>query len=145
MSTIVNKVVTAMLAALQTAPAVSAQIGRVNLRPIAQTSAQAVVVRPVSSEVVEASMTSSMPLSWTTAVAVEVYARSTATTAPDVSVDVLLEAVYLRLMADPTLGGVVLGLQPQTLHYDFDVDAERTSCATLVFNARHRASVGALS
>lgn len=145
MSTIVNQVVTAMLAALQSAPAVSTQIGRVNLRPIAQATSQAVVVRPVGSEVVEASMISSMPISWTTVIAVECYSRSSGATAPDQSVDALVEAAYLRLMSDPTLGGIVLGLQPQNLHYDFDADGDKTACATLVFNARHRASAGSLS
>jgi hypothetical protein len=90
-------------------------------------------------------MFSSMPLSWTTSIAVECYARSTGSTAPDQSVDALLESVYARLMTDPTLGGVVIGLQPQALHYDFDADAEKTACATLVFNARHRASAGTLT
>jgi hypothetical protein len=148
MSTLIDQAVSAVLAALQSAPAVCLQIGRVNLRPAAQTVSQAVVVRPLSSEVVEASMLSSLPMSWTTAIAVECYARSSGGIggiAPDQSVDALVEAVYARLMADPTLGGVVLGLQPQTLHYDFDADGERTACATLVFNARHRASPGTLS
>ena len=63
------------------------------------------VVRPLSSQVAEASLAPGYPVSWTSAIAVECYARSGTATAPDVAVDALLEAVYARLMADPTLGG----------------------------------------
>jgi hypothetical protein len=76
---------------------------------------------------------------------VECYQRSTVATAPDQAVDALLEAVYARLMADPTLGGVVLSLQPQSINWDFDADGEQTTCATLTFNARHRSPGATLS
>ena len=144
MSTIIDQVVTAMLAALQSAPAVSAQIGRINLRPVAQATNQAVVVRPLGAEARDASNISHYPTSWATAIAVECYARSTGATAPDQSVDALLEAVYARLMADPTLGGVVVDLQAQSLSYDFDADGDKTACATLVFTALQRANAGTL-
>jgi len=145
MTTIINQVVTAITAALQSAPAVADSIGRVNLRPVSQAVAQAVVVRPVQSEVTQAGVLNSMPVSWSTTVAVECYARSSGATTPDQSVDALLESVYARLMADPTLSGVVLGLQPQHVSFDFDADGDKTACATIVFNARQRASAGSLS
>jgi hypothetical protein len=140
MTSIVNTAVTAIVAALQSGTPVAAQIARVRLRPMAQAAAQAVVVRPIQSQVTEAAMLSGYPVSWTTAVSVECYARSTVATTADVAVDALLESVYARLMADPTLGGAVLGLQPQEVSFDFDADGEQTTCATLVFHARHRSA-----
>ena len=145
MSTLINQAVTAILAALQSAPAVASSIGRVNLRPTAQTLTQAVVVYPIGSEVIQASMISSMPVTWTTTIAVECKSRTTGSTSADVAVDALLESVYARLMADPSLGGVVLGLQPQNVSFDFDADGDKTACATLVLNARHRATPGTLN
>ena len=138
MTSIVNTAVTAMVASLQSGTPVAPLVARVRLRPVAQASATAVVVRPLNSQVTEAALAPGYPVSWTSAIAVECYARSGTATAPDVAVDALLEATYARLMADPTLGGAVLALQPQEVAYDFDADGDQTTCATLVFSVRHK-------
>lgn len=145
MTSMVTAAVTAIVAALSSGTPVASQIARVRLRPLAATAAQAVVVRPLQTEVTETTLIPGSPVSWTTAISVECYARTSAATTPDVAVDSLVEAVYARLMADPTLGGVVLSLQPQNVAWDFDADGEQTTCATLVFNARHRSSGATLS
>jgi hypothetical protein len=49
-----------------------------------------------------------------------------------------VSTVYAKLMADPTLAGAVIALQPQSVSYDFDADGENTVCATFVFTARQR-------
>lgn len=145
MTSMVSTAVGAIVAALSAATPVASQIARVRLRPIASPQAQAVVVRPLQTEVSEVALIPGQPVSWTTAISVECYARSGVATAPDVAVDSLVEAVYARLMADTTLGGVVLSLQPQSLAWDFDADGEQTTCATFVFNARHRSAGATLS
>jgi hypothetical protein len=145
MTSFVSNTVAAIVAALNTPTPVAPQVARVRLRPIGAATATAVVVRPVGSNVTEALLTPGYPVSWTTAIAVECYARSSVSTAPDVAVDSLLEAVYARLMADTTLGGVVLGLQPKDIAWDFDVDGEQTTCATLVLGAFTRATPSTLS
>ncbi len=134
---IINTAVSAVVAALSAAPAV-ANVGRVRLRPVSASSSTAVVVRPVDSQVLEASVLSSQPITWDTRLGVECYARAAAGQAPDVAVDTLVSNVYARLMADPTLGGAVIALQPQSVAYDFDADGENTVCATFIFNARQR-------
>jgi|CXWL01.1.fsa_nt_gi hypothetical protein len=138
MTTLINTVTTAVLASLTSGTPVCTQIDRVRLRPIAKASAQAVVVRPAGADVLEQALSPGYPVSWVVALAVECYQRAAVGVAPDVAVDALLEAVYARLMADPTLGGVLLALQPQSVALDFDADAEQTACATLVFHARLR-------
>lgn len=145
MTTLVSNAVAAMLTALNTPSPVAPQVARVRLRPIGAATATAVVVRPLTSNVTEALLSPGYPVSWTTAIAVECYARSSVSTAPDVAVDSLLETVYARLMDDTTLGGVVLSLRPQDIAWDFDVDGEQTTCATLVMSAFHRASPSTLS
>ena len=141
----VNTLVTALVAALNTPTPVTASINRVRLRPLAKETALAVVVRPLQSDVAEASLSPGYPVSWTTAVAVDCYARSGTSTAPDAAVDALVDAVYARLMADTTLGSAVVALQPGSIGYDFDADGEQTTCATLVFNARHRTAGSTLT
>lgn len=140
MTSLVNTAVTAIVSALQSGTPVASTIARVRLRPLAQSTSQAVVVRPIQTQVAEAALYPGLPVSWSSTIAVECYARSGAATAPDIAVDALLEAVYARLMADPTLGGAVLSLQPQEVSFDFDVDGDQTTCATLVFQARHRST-----
>lgn len=138
MTSMVSAACTAMLDALTAGTPVAAQVLRVRLRPIASSQPTAVVVRPLRAEVAEAAMSPILPISWTSEIAVECYARCGADTSPDLAVDALVEAVYARLLADPTLGGVVLALRPQGIAFDFDADGDQTACATLVFNARHR-------
>ena len=136
--TIVNTLVTAILQQLQAAPAIAPQVARVRLRPVSASTTTAVVVRPVASEVLEGEMTTGYPISWNTTIAVECYARASAQAAPDQAVDALLAAVYQRLLADPTLGGQVVVLQPLQVAYDFDADGEQTVCAVLTLSARQR-------
>lgn len=137
--TIFNTAITAVIAALSSATPVAPSITRVRLRPLSASTPQAVVVRPLQSQVAESQMLDQMPVSWAMGIAVECYARSlTSSVSPDESVDDLVAAVFARLMQDTTLGGAVLGLQPQEISYDFDVDGEQTACATLVFIARQR-------
>lgn len=145
MTTMVSAAVGAMVAALSAGTPVASQIARVRLRPLAATQALAVVVRPLQSEAGVSSMSPDLPVSWISAISVECYARTSAATTPDVAVDALVEAVYARLMADTTLGGVVLSLAPQSITWDFDADGEQTACATLVFQTLQRAQGAAFS
>jgi hypothetical protein len=141
MTTLINTAITAIVAALNSAPAVCSHIDRVRLRPIAQSVALAVAVRPTQAEVVQFQL-SSLPVGWATTISVDCYARSIASISADVAVDDLLDSVYARLMADPTLAGSVVAIQPKGITYDFDADGDQTTCASLVFNVLHR-SVGA--
>lgn len=141
----INTLVTAMVTALNTPTPVVSLIGRVRMRPLSKETAQAVVVRPLQSDVSEASLSPAYPVSWSTAVAVECYARSGVSTAPDVAVDALVDAVYARLMTDTTLGGAVVAIKPGSIGYDFDADGEQTTCATLIFNALHRTAGNTLT
>lgn len=139
MTTIVSNTVAAIVTALSGGTPVAPQIARVRLRPLGTAATTAVVVRPLQFEPgSEEILSLGQPVSWTSAISVECYARSSTATAPDVAVDSLVESVYARLMADTTLGGVVIGLKLQGITWDFDADGEQTTCASLVFAARHK-------
>ena len=77
-------------------------------------------------------------------VALECYARGTASAPVDVTLDALLGDAVARLMADPSLGGLVGFIDPQSVDWDFDVDGAQTACATVVFAVRHATAAGAL-
>lgn len=84
------------------------------------------------------------PFNVDTILAVECYARGAAGVSPDLAVDALLAAVYGRLAADPSLGGLVQDLEPTSINFDFDVDGESSACATLTYLVRHRADSNTL-
>lgn len=135
MTTPVAAVVTAVIASLQAVPAVSATVARVRLRPFSESTTAAVAVRPIDAQRDDTSLSFSGLSVWAVRFAVECYARSTS--APDLAVDALLEAVHARLMSDPTLSGLVPGgIQPQGIAFDFEADGEQFACGTFVFTAR---------
>lgn len=138
MTTVFAQIVSAIVTALQAATPVSAQIYRARMRPMAAQHTDAVVVRLLSATP-ERFDIGGAPVDFTTQIAVECYARSNATTA-DLAADTLLAAVYARLMLDTSLGGLVMDLNLTDITYDFDADAEQTSCVILTLQVRHRAS-----
>lgn len=145
MTTLVNTAVTAMVAALQSAPAVCAVVDRVRLRALAADIDVALAVRPIASEVMQAGLSPAAPISWQTTIAVECYARSNASTAPDVAVDAVLQGAFARLMEDPTLGGLVVSIKPRAVSYDFDADGTQSTCATLVLEVLQRTAGNTLT
>ena len=139
MTTLISAAVAAVVAALNTPTPVAPQVARVRLRPLATGQNTAVVVRPQHSQVQEI-LVNGLPASWATTIAVECYARTSAATTPDIAVDSLVESVYARLMAEPTLGGVVRSLRLDNAAYDFDADGEQATCVALTFIALHQAA-----
>ena len=134
--TVYAQIIGAMVTALQQAPAVSANVFRARTRPVAEQATDAVVVRPLTSDF-EYFAVRGAPMNADTRVAVECYARSSTLT-PDAAVDTLMGAAYARLMADPTLGGLVSDVLIEALNYDFDEEAQRMACVTFTLLVRHR-------
>lgn len=138
MSTVFANIIGAVVTALTNAPAVSPQIWRARSRPMASQHSTAVVVR-VQDSTPERNALKGAPFDLQTRIAVECYARTSSnSTSADLAGDTLLAAVYARLMADTTLGGLVADLQLEQLSYDFDADAEQTVCITLILLVSHR-------
>ena len=134
------QIVGAMVTALGTPTAVSAQIYRARLRPLAAQHTDAVVVRVLSSTPVRAAIQDG-PMDWDSQIAVECYVRSATSTAPDLALDSLWAAVYARLMANSLLGGLLqTELNCTQATYDFDIDGEHTACLVSTWQANHRST-----
>lgn len=138
MSTAFAAIVGALVASLQAAPAVSANVYRARLRAVPELVRSALVVRLQSSEA-DSNTLAGSPIDFTTRVAVECYAKSS-TLSADLAVDDLLQAAYTRLMTDPSLGGTVMDINLTGVQFDFDADAEQLACATLTLEVLHRTS-----
>lgn len=143
MTAMVFTAVTAIVAALQADTPVCPHIYRVRRRPIAEEDTQALVVRAEQTEVSQTGMFSGAPLHWESTVSVECYQR--AFDDVDLALDPLIEAVFSRLMTEPTLGGAVVQITPKGISFDYDADGQQTACANIVFTVRHRTNGATLS
>ena len=70
---------------------------------------------------------------WQLILAVECYARARVGVEVEDALDELLLAATDAISADRNLGGVVADIAPAGVHWEFDVDGEKTACATVTF------------
>lgn len=129
-----------ILAAVRTAltgtTGVSTRIYRSRVEPMARAESPAIVVEPVSDT---AEQNTSLPtLDWSLTVRVAVIVRGAI---PDQVADPIVESLHSRLMADLTLGGYAIDIQPQGVNFEMveaDQPAGVISCDYLI---RYRTSV----
>ena len=129
-----------ILAAIRTAltgtTGVSSRIYRSRVEPLARGESPAIVVEPVNDT---AQQNTSLPtLDWSLTVRVAVIVRGAI---PDQLADPIVESLHAKLMADLTLGGVAIDVQPQGVNFEMveaDQPAGVISCDYLI---RYRTSV----
>jgi hypothetical protein len=129
-----------LLAAVRTAltgtTGVSTRIYRSRVEPIARAESPAIVVEPLNDT---AQQNTSLPtLDWSLTVRVSVIVRGNI---PDQQADPIVESLHSKLMADLTLGGVAIDVQPQAVTFELveaDQPAGVISCEYLI---RYRTSV----
>ena len=129
-----------ILAAVRTAltgpTGVSTRIYRSRVEPLSRGESPAIVVEPVSDT---AEQNTSLPtLDWSLTVRVAVIVRGAI---PDQVADPIVESLHSRLMADLTLGGYAIDIQPQGVNFEMveaDQPAGVISCDYLI---RYRTSV----
>ena len=100
-----------ILAAIKTALAnttgVGTRIYRSRVEPLARAESPAIVVEPLSDTPTQ---TTSLPtLDWTLRVRISVIERATV---PDQAADDTIESLHAKMMADLTLGGYAIDVQP---------------------------------
>jgi hypothetical protein len=129
-----------ILAAIRTAltgtTGVSTRIYRSRVEPMARQESPAIIVEPLKDK---AEQNTSLPtLDWSLLVRVAVVIRANV---PDQSADPVVESLHSKLMADLTLGGLAMDIQPIQVEFqaiEADVPAGVVMCDYLV---RYRTSV----
>lgn len=129
-----------ILAAVRTAltgtTGVGTRIYRSRVEPMARAESPAIVVEPVNDT---AQQNTSLPtLDWSMTVRISVIVRGTV---PDQLADPTVESLHSKLMADLTLGGYAIDIQPQAVSFELveaDQPAGVISCDYLI---RYRTSV----
>ena len=119
---------------------VGTRIYRSRVVPLSRGESPAIVVEPVSDT---AEQNTSLPtLDWSLTVRVSVICRGAV---PDQQADSIVEDMHSKIVADLTLGGYAIDVQPESVSFemlDADQPAGVISCTYIV---RYRTSVSDLS
>jgi len=140
MTTKREQVLTAIRTALTGTTGVSTRIYRSRVEPLARQESPAIVVEPVSDT---AEQNTSLPtLDWSLTVRIAVIVRGNI---PDQLADPIVASAHSKIMADLTLGGYAIDVQPLSVSFDF-VEADQPSgVIALDYLVRYRTSVTDLS
>jgi len=131
-----ENILAAIRSALTGTTGVSTRIYRSRVEPMARQESPAIVVEPLKDK---AEQNTSLPtLDWSLLVRVAVVIRANV---PDQAADPVVESLHAKLMADLTLGGLAMDIQPIQVEFqaiEADVPAGVVMCDYLV---RYRTSV----
>lgn len=136
MTTRRESILAAVATALVGTTGVSTRIYRSRVEPLARGESPALVIEPINDS---AQQNTSLPtLDWSLTVRVAVIVRGAV---PDQVADPIVESLHGKIMADLTLGGYAIDVQPQSVNFELmeaDQPAGVISCDYLV---RYRTSV----
>lgn len=129
-----------ILAAVRTAltgtTGVSTRIYRSRVEPITRGESPAIVVEPISDT---AQQNTSLPtLDWSMTVRIAVIVRGNI---PDQVADPIVESLHSKLMADLTLGGYAIDIQPQGVTFELSEADQPAGVIACDYVIRYRTSV----
>lgn len=136
MTTKREQVLTAIRTALTGTTGVGTRIYRSRVEPLARQESPAIVIEPVSDT---AEQNTSLPtLDWSLTVRIAVIVRGNI---PDQLADPIVSSAHSKIMADLTLGGYAIDVQPLSVSFDF-VEADQPSgVIAMDYLVRYRTSV----
>ncbi|MEL0151634.1 MAG: hypothetical protein VW779_00325 [Halieaceae bacterium] len=140
MATRREQILAQIVATLASTTGVSGRVYRSRATAVARAESPAIIVEPVTDT---AQQVTSLPkLDWTLRVRVVVVSRS-ANSYTDA--DSVIESMHSLLMADLTLGGVAIDVQPVLTSFDF-IDADQPAGVfSNEYDVKYRTQVGDLS
>lgn len=126
----------ALVALLEVAPPVSANIFRARDRTLAEQFDDAVNVQFDGGNPYSGAMHGA-PVDWSSTFTVECWARTTSTTS-DLVVDPLLLEIYRRIAADTTLGGLVDNVGVPVIEAVNNAEQQKTGWIRMTYPVEHR-------
>lgn len=119
---------------------VNGRVYRSRVTALARGESPALIIEPVSDTAQQ--ITSLPKLDWTLRVRVVVVVRSST---PDTDADTVVESLHSKIMADLTLGGYAIDIQPVLSNFDY-LDADQPAgIVSNEFEILYRTSVGDLT
>jgi hypothetical protein len=140
MTTKREQVLTAIRTALTGTAGVGTRIYRSRVEPLARQESPAIVIEPVSDT---AAQNTALPtLDWSLTVRVAIIVRGGI---PDQLADPIVASAHSKIMADLTLGGYAIDVQPQSVSFDLVEADQPAGVIALEYLVRYRTSVTDLS
>ena len=140
MTTKREQVLAAIRTALTGTTGVGTRIYRSRVEPLARQESPAIVIEPVSDT---AEQNTSLPtLDWSLTVRVAIIVRGNV---PDQLADPIVADAHSKIMADLTLGGYAIDVQPQSVGFDLVEADQPAGVIALDYLIRYRTSVTDLS
>jgi hypothetical protein len=140
MTTKRESILTAIAAALVGTTGVSTRIYRSRVEPITRGESPAIVIEPISDS---AQQNTALPtLDWSLVVRVAVIVRGNI---PDQLADPTVESLHAKMMADLTLGGYAIDVQPQSVNFELVEADQPAGVIACDFLIRYRTNVANLS
>ena len=140
MATKREQVLSAIATALATTAGVNGRVYRSRVTAMQRAESPAIVIEPISDTPTQ--NTSLPTLDWRMRVRVTVIVRATV---PDQAADPIIESMHAKMVADLTLGGVAIDVQPDEVTFNM-LDADQP--AGVIFNdyiVQYRTSVASLA
>ena len=133
-----------ILSAIQTALAETTGVGtriyRSRVEPMARGESPALVIEPLTDTPVQ--NTSLPTLDWTLRVRISVIVRATV---PDQTADATIESLHSKIMADLTLGGEAIDVQPAQTTFNFFEADQPAGVIFCEYDVRYRTDVDDLT
>ena len=140
MTTKRENILAAVRTALTGTTGVSTRIYRSRVEPLARGESPAIVVEPVSDT---AAQNTALPtLDWSLTVRVAIIVRGDI---PDQLADPIVADAHSKIMADLTLGGYAIDVQPQSVSFDLMEADQPAGVIMMDYLVRYRTSVADLS
>jgi hypothetical protein len=140
MTTKREQVLTAIRTALTGTTGVGTRIYRSRVEPLARQESPAIVVEPISDS---AEQNTALPtLDWSLTVRVAVIVRGEI---PDQVADPIVEDAHGKIMADLTLGGYAIDVQPINVNFELQEADQPAGVIMMDYLVRYRTSVTDLS
>ncbi len=130
--TSIREQILAKMVTVLNAGAIGAQVYRSRTDPISRAQSPAVIIQPVSDTAKQVSIPY---LDCELLTHVTVYVRGAA---PDTLADPMLVAINSALLADQTLGGLVMLIMPMSTHFEFSDSDTELCVATCEYKIDYR-------
>lgn len=134
-----ERILQAVVTALTGTEEVGNRIYRSRVEPFARGESPAIVVEPIADQ---AEQNTSLPtLDWSLAVRVAIIVRATV---PDQAADPIIESAHAKIMADLTLGGYAIDVQPKQVGFELIEADQPAGVITMDYLVRYRTAVASL-
>jgi len=135
-----EQIIAAITSALAGTSGVGTRIYRSRLEAFQRNEAPALVVEPGQDQAVIPAV-STRYIDWTLQVMIAVASRGDI---PDQAADPTIASIHSKVMADRTMGGLVLDIYPQTVAPNFEKGDAAAAWTVCTYQVRYRTSIDSI-